>query len=65
MLWLFNLVDSLSPRGNVEGCSNGLCLYLDCLLHAMGCSSGGIDLAMHLSGKFARGLMVFGAKVYI
>ena len=28
--------------------------------NAIGCSSWGMDLVSHVSGKFAKGLMVFG-----
>ena len=44
---------------SVEGYCGGLCLYPECFLPAVGCSSWGIDLAMHVLGKFIKGLVVF------
>ena len=49
----------------VERCHGGLCLYPDCLLHTVTCSSWVIDLAMHVSGEFSRGLVVTGTTVFI
>ena len=56
---------SLSLRGNVEGHQSGLCLYLDYFLLAVGCSSKCMDLAMHILGGFAKGLVVSGTAVHI
>ena len=57
----FKLDNSLSPRGNVEGCCGRLYLHPDCLLHAVGCSSKCMDLAMHILGGLAKGLVVSSA----
>ena len=65
MLQLFKFKDSLSLRGNVKGHYGGLFLHPNCFLHAIGCFSWGIDLAMHVLGEFARGLVVSVAAAYI
>ena len=49
----------------VEGCYGGLCLYPDCWIYAVGCFSWGIDLAMHVLGKFSMGLVISSTKVGI
>ena len=56
-LWLFKLDNSLSLRGNIEGCYSSFCLFSDYLLYAERCSVGGIYLATHVSGEYARGLV--------
>ena len=57
--------DSLSPMGNVEGCHKRLYLDPDYFLHAVVCSIGAMDLASYVSGKYAKGLVVFDATVHI
>ena len=63
--WYLKLNDSLLLRGNVEGCRGGLCLHPDCFLLAVRCSSKCMDLAMHILGGFAKGLVVSGAAACI
>ena len=55
MPWHFNLDDSSLPRENSEGHCSELCLHPDYLLLAEGCSSQSMDLAMCISGRFAKG----------
>ena len=57
----FKLDNGLLPSGSIEGCHGKLYLHPDCLILAMGCSSWGMDLAMHVSGKFVRGLVLLGS----
>ena len=47
---------------HVEGCYGGICLYADYLKPALGCSSWGMDLAMYVSGKFVKGLVIFASE---
>ena len=46
----------------VERHHSGPCLYPDCLLPAVGCSSRGMDLDTHVLGNFIRGLVIFRAS---
>ena len=64
MLQGFKSDDSSSPRGSVEGCYSGIFLNLNCLLHDFRYSFWGIDLAMHVLDKFARGLVVSSATAH-
>ena len=41
----------------------GFFICPDCLILALGCSLWDMDLAMRVSGKFAKGLVVSGAAV--
>ena len=61
----FKANNSFSLRGNVEGCYGRLCLCPDCLLPAVGCFSYGINLAMHVLGKFVKVLVVLGTIEHI
>ena len=49
----------------VEGCCNKLCLCPNYLLHTVGCSIGGIDLAKYDLGEYSRELKVTGITVCI
>ena len=40
-------------------------LGLDCFLCALGCYFAGYGLVVYISGRYARGLVVFGAVVCI
>ena len=42
---------------SVEGCHSRLSLHPDCLLYTVGFFLQGRDLAMHVLGKFAKGLV--------
>ena len=53
----FKLDDSLLPRRNVEGCHGRLGSHLDCWLLAVGYYSKFMDLAMYVSGGFAKRLI--------
>ena len=64
MLWHFKSDDSLLSRGNIEGCHGKLGLHPYYLLLAVGCPSKFINLAMCISGGFAKGLIP-GAAVCI
>ena len=43
---------------HVEGCYGRHCLHPDCLLLFVGCSSHGMDLAMHVFDEFGGRLVV-------
>ena len=64
LLLLFWATKPLSLLGLVEGNHGGLGLHPGCLLLAVGCFSKCSDLAMYVSGVFAKGL-VSGATVCI
>ena len=61
MPWHFKSDDSYLLGGDVEGHCSRLCLHPHCLLLSLRCSSWGMDLAMHISGEFAKGLVVSSA----
>ena len=61
----FKSDDNSSLRGDAKGYCSGLCLYPDCLLYCIRCSSCGMDLVMHVLGEFTRGLVVSGATACI
>ena len=48
---------TLTGKESVEEYRSGLCLYPDCLILVVG-YFWGMGLAMHISGKFAKALVV-------
>ena len=48
-------------ESHVEGCHDGLCLYLDCLLLALHCFFVGHRLSYACFGQICEGLVVLGA----
>ena len=60
MPWLLLLGEIVLLKGNFEEIHEQLYFCADCLLYDVGCFLWGIRLTIHVLGKYAGGLVVFG-----